>query len=66
MHGCRVVCWGYLNILIGQTEIKHLLVCNDNMPQFLEKNYKAEKSRLFESQEFLAAGYSREIFGVLF
>ena len=55
-------CVGYLNILIGQTDIKNLLVCNNNMPQFLEKNYKAEKSRLFEFLD----GYSREIFGVLF
>ena len=44
-------CVGYLNILIGQTEIKHLQVMNNDMPQFLKKSRKIENTQQREIHE---------------
>ena len=44
-------CFGYSNILIGQTEIKHLQVMNNDMPQFLKKSRKIENTQQREIHE---------------
>ena len=61
-------CVGYLNILIGQTEIKHfqVIICHNFWKKLIKPKNRDYLNTYSLSQEFLAAGYSREIFGVLF